>query len=193
VVGMRLAGKAVAPDDRDESRCRTDRASRRLRVVADPSSYLLCGTPRTRSTLLCGLLTSTGVAGCPESYFRQPDGDPLRGSAGRPMRSTPTGSGATAQHNSGPPTSRCDAGRPPAHATPCAGRPPLPHRARDARLGRVRSAEPEAGRRAPHLRTQALMAILGIGISQSEPASCGGGPPRTGDRDEPLAREGTRQ
>jgi len=41
--------------------------------VADPLSYLLCGTPRTGSTLLCGLLTSTGVAGRPESYFREPD------------------------------------------------------------------------------------------------------------------------
>lgn len=38
-----------------------------------PSSYLLCGTPRTGSTLLCGLLASTGVAGRPQSYFRQPD------------------------------------------------------------------------------------------------------------------------
>lgn len=36
-------------------------------------SYLLCGTPRTGSTLLCSLLTSTGVAGVPESYFREPD------------------------------------------------------------------------------------------------------------------------
>ncbi len=36
-------------------------------------SYLLCGTPRTGSTLLCSLLTSTGVAGRPESYFRDPD------------------------------------------------------------------------------------------------------------------------
>jgi LPS sulfotransferase NodH len=36
-------------------------------------SYLLCGTPRTGSTLLCDLLRSTGVAGRPESYFRQPD------------------------------------------------------------------------------------------------------------------------
>jgi LPS sulfotransferase NodH len=41
--------------------------------VADPLSYLVCGTPRTGSTLLCALLTSTGVAGRPESYFRQPD------------------------------------------------------------------------------------------------------------------------
>ena len=36
-------------------------------------SYLLCGTPRTGSSLLCGLLASTGVAGRPESYFREPD------------------------------------------------------------------------------------------------------------------------
>jgi LPS sulfotransferase NodH len=36
-------------------------------------SYLICGTPRTGSTLLCGLLESTGIAGHPESYFRQPD------------------------------------------------------------------------------------------------------------------------
>jgi LPS sulfotransferase NodH len=34
---------------------------------------LLCGTPRTGSTLLCDLLASTGVAGRPESYFREPD------------------------------------------------------------------------------------------------------------------------
>ena len=36
-------------------------------------AYLLCGTPRTGSTLLCALLKSTGVAGIPESYFREPD------------------------------------------------------------------------------------------------------------------------
>jgi trehalose 2-sulfotransferase len=36
-------------------------------------SYLICATPRTGSSLLCGLLDSTGVAGHPESYFRQPD------------------------------------------------------------------------------------------------------------------------
>jgi LPS sulfotransferase NodH len=34
-------------------------------------SYLICATPRTGSTLLCGLLASAGVAGCPESYFRR--------------------------------------------------------------------------------------------------------------------------
>jgi LPS sulfotransferase NodH len=44
-----------------------------LQVVARPASYLLCGTPRTGSTLLCALLASTGVAGRPESYFREPD------------------------------------------------------------------------------------------------------------------------
>jgi len=38
-----------------------------------PSSYLICATPRTGSTLLCGLLRSTRVAGRPESYFRLPD------------------------------------------------------------------------------------------------------------------------
>jgi LPS sulfotransferase NodH len=36
-------------------------------------SYLVCGTPRTGSTLLCGLLAATSVAGKPESYFRLPD------------------------------------------------------------------------------------------------------------------------
>lgn len=36
-------------------------------------AYLLCATPRSGSTLLCGLLRSTGVAGVPESYFREPD------------------------------------------------------------------------------------------------------------------------
>lgn len=36
-------------------------------------SYLICSTPRTGSTLLCGLMSSTTVAGRPESYFRQPD------------------------------------------------------------------------------------------------------------------------
>jgi LPS sulfotransferase NodH len=35
-----------------------------------PESYLICSTPRTGSSLLCGLLASTGVAGVPEAYFR---------------------------------------------------------------------------------------------------------------------------
>ena len=34
-------------------------------------SYVLCGTPRSGSTLLCDLLESTGVAGRPASYFRR--------------------------------------------------------------------------------------------------------------------------
>lgn len=34
------------------------------------TAYLLCATPRSGSTLLCGLLKATGVAGVPESYFR---------------------------------------------------------------------------------------------------------------------------
>jgi LPS sulfotransferase NodH len=41
--------------------------------VPGPPSYILCGTPRTGSTLLCSLLSSTGVAGKPESYFRELD------------------------------------------------------------------------------------------------------------------------
>ena len=36
-------------------------------------SYLICATPRTGSSLLCGLLDSTGVAGHPESWFRRQD------------------------------------------------------------------------------------------------------------------------
>lgn len=42
-------------------------------AVRPAKSYLICGTPRTGSTLLCGLLTATGIAGKPESYFRLPD------------------------------------------------------------------------------------------------------------------------
>lgn len=41
--------------------------------MRNADSYLICTTPRTGSTLLCGLMASTGVAGQPESYFRQPD------------------------------------------------------------------------------------------------------------------------
>jgi trehalose 2-sulfotransferase len=36
-------------------------------------SYFICGTPRTGSSLLLGLLDSTGVAGHPQAYFRAPD------------------------------------------------------------------------------------------------------------------------
>jgi LPS sulfotransferase NodH len=41
--------------------------------VTEPGvdAYLICATPRTGSTLLCGLLTSSGVAGRPASYFNR--------------------------------------------------------------------------------------------------------------------------
>jgi LPS sulfotransferase NodH len=39
-------------------------------------SYFVCATPRTGSSLLLGLLDSTGVAGRPQAYFRGPD-EPL--------------------------------------------------------------------------------------------------------------------
>lgn len=38
-------------------------------------SYILCATPRTGSTLLCDLLTATGVCGAPDSFFMR-DMDP---------------------------------------------------------------------------------------------------------------------
>ncbi|MGW5360689.1 Stf0 family sulfotransferase [Actinopolymorpha pittospori] len=42
-------------------------------TVNSIDAYLICGTPRTGSTLLCALLRDTGIAGRPESYFRLPD------------------------------------------------------------------------------------------------------------------------
>jgi trehalose 2-sulfotransferase len=36
-------------------------------------SYLVCGTPRSGTSLLCGLLAGTGVAGRPEEYFWRGD------------------------------------------------------------------------------------------------------------------------
>lgn len=35
--------------------------------------YILCATPRSGSTLLCGLLAATGQAGDPHSFFRRED------------------------------------------------------------------------------------------------------------------------
>ncbi|GAB5439056.1 Stf0 family sulfotransferase [Falsiruegeria mediterranea] len=35
-------------------------------------SYIICTNPRSGSTLLCGLLAQTGVAGHPDSFFRGP-------------------------------------------------------------------------------------------------------------------------
>lgn len=37
------------------------------------ASYVLCGTPRSGSTLLCGMLEASGVAGRPASFFRRED------------------------------------------------------------------------------------------------------------------------
>ena len=37
------------------------------------SAYVICATPRSGSTLLCDLLTSSGVAGQPRSYLRSED------------------------------------------------------------------------------------------------------------------------
>jgi LPS sulfotransferase NodH len=37
------------------------------------AAYVLCGTPRSGSTLLCEMLAATGVAGRPNSYFRRED------------------------------------------------------------------------------------------------------------------------
>ncbi|WP_421915916.1 Stf0 family sulfotransferase [Mesorhizobium sp.] len=36
-------------------------------------AYIICGTPRTGSTLLCKLLASTGAAGDPHSFYRRQD------------------------------------------------------------------------------------------------------------------------
>jgi LPS sulfotransferase NodH len=43
------------------------------RPVQPVDSYFVCGTPRTGSSLLLGLLESTGIAGRPQAYFRAPD------------------------------------------------------------------------------------------------------------------------
>lgn len=36
-------------------------------------AYIICGTPRSGSTLLCEMLARSGLAGRPHSYFREPD------------------------------------------------------------------------------------------------------------------------
>lgn len=36
-----------------------------------PTAYIVCATPRSGSTLLCDLLTDCGVAGRPNSFYRQ--------------------------------------------------------------------------------------------------------------------------
>jgi len=50
--------------------------------------YVLCGTPRTGSTLLCGLLAATKVAGDPDSFFRRQIVDWWAGEWGLPGRAT---------------------------------------------------------------------------------------------------------
>jgi LPS sulfotransferase NodH len=45
--------------------------STQVPVPERTDSYLICATPRTGSSLLCGLLDSAGVAGHPESWFRR--------------------------------------------------------------------------------------------------------------------------
>ncbi len=56
----------------------------RRRTFCWVDSFLICATPRTGSTLLCGLLRATGVAGRPESYFRRDDLDAYAGRWGVP-------------------------------------------------------------------------------------------------------------
>jgi LPS sulfotransferase NodH len=38
-------------------------------------AYIICATPRSGSTLLCGMLAQTGVAGQPDSFFRSQSTD----------------------------------------------------------------------------------------------------------------------
>lgn len=45
-------------------------------IARRTDSYFVCATPRTGSSLLLGLLDSTGVCGHPQAYFRSPD-EPL--------------------------------------------------------------------------------------------------------------------
>ena len=40
-------------------------------MIAPAQAYIICATPRSGSTLLCDLLTETGVAGRPNSFFRR--------------------------------------------------------------------------------------------------------------------------
>jgi Stf0 sulphotransferase len=49
------------------------RLSGRAQTSAPCDSYLICGTPQTSGTLVCGLLAATGVAAKPESHFRSQD------------------------------------------------------------------------------------------------------------------------
>lgn len=59
-------------------------------------SYIICSTPRTGSTLLCDLLSSTGRAGEPDSFFMQ-DLDPFWSNEW----GLPSGEGKGTAHHSG--------------------------------------------------------------------------------------------
>lgn len=48
--------------------------------------YIICGTPRSGSTLLCGLLAATKAAGDPDSFFRRQIIDWWAGEWGLPAR-----------------------------------------------------------------------------------------------------------
>lgn len=43
-----------------------------VREMGSYQAYVLCTSPRSGSTLLCKLLTATGIAGNPHSYFHRP-------------------------------------------------------------------------------------------------------------------------
>lgn len=42
-------------------------------MTGKTSAYIICGTPRSGSTLICEMLYRSGVAGRPNSYFREAD------------------------------------------------------------------------------------------------------------------------
>jgi len=42
-------------------------------MMTHTRAYIICTTPRSGSTLLCDLLTDTGLAGRPDSFFRRED------------------------------------------------------------------------------------------------------------------------
>ncbi|MCE8521710.1 Stf0 sulfotransferase family protein [Ruegeria pomeroyi] len=58
-----------------------------------PAAYILCGTPRSGSTLLCGYLAATGVAGAPDSFFRTQSVDWWAGYWGLPEALRPGAAG----------------------------------------------------------------------------------------------------
>ena len=71
--------KLMNKNHRSSRQARSERTSNRgqnSRTKPPVDSYFVCGTPRTGSSLLLGLLESTGVAGRPQAYFREPD-EPL--------------------------------------------------------------------------------------------------------------------